>query len=155
LIYVDERGETKTIAKPVQGLKFNRQLDATLRSLQPNDVITLVVEKNQAGFNEVQSITKGTAEAAPQLTTTGAAPTPQRPAVPPTGRDFESKEERQARQVYIIRQSSLERAVDLFPKKSPQELIEVAEFFVEYVQKGLPNQAAKSSLDDFPDDIPE
>ncbi len=67
-----------------------------------------------------------------------------------TGSNYETKEERAARQVYIIRQSSLATAVDLLGQgASTDTVIETAKVFETYV---LGNTG---SFDDLPDDIPE
>lgn len=67
-----------------------------------------------------------------------------------TGSNYETKEERAARQVYIIRQSSLATAVDLLGQgASTDTVIETAKVFEAYVL-GNPG-----SFDDLADDIPE
>ena len=67
-----------------------------------------------------------------------------------TGSNYETKEERAARQVYIIRQSSLATAVDLLGQgASTDTVIETAKVFETYVL-GNPG-----SFDDLADDIPE
>lgn len=67
-----------------------------------------------------------------------------------TGSNYETKEERAARQVYIIRQSSLATAVDLLGQGvSTDTVIETAKVFETYV---LGNTG---SFEDLPDDIPE
>lgn len=67
-----------------------------------------------------------------------------------TGSNYETKEERAARQVYIIRQSSLATAVDLLGQgASTDTVIETAKVFETYV---LGNTG---SFEDLPDDIPE
>ena len=67
-----------------------------------------------------------------------------------TGSNYETKEARAARQVYIIRQSSLATAVDLLGQgASTDTVIETAKVFEAYVL-GNPG-----SFDDLADDIPE
>ena len=67
-----------------------------------------------------------------------------------TGSNYETKEERAARQVYIIRQSSLATAVELVGQgASTDAVIETAKVFEAYVL-GNPG-----SFDDLADDIPE
>jgi len=67
-----------------------------------------------------------------------------------TGSNYETKKERAARQVYIIRQSSLATAVDLLGQgASTDTVIETAKVFEAYVL-GNPG-----SFDDLADDIPE
>ena len=153
LIYTDSAGEVKNLQKPVTGLKFNRALAGQLASVSAGDFVTIVQEKNDAGFLDVKSVTKG--DEAPAAALSSNDKQPSRPAAASGGsRDFETSKERADRQVYIVRQSSLERAVELYPKKSPQELVEVAEFFKEYIFNGLAKPTAATSDDDFQDDIP-
>jgi len=154
LIYTDSRGEVKNITKPVTGLKFNRALEGQLKSLNPGDEITIVQEKNDAGFLDIKSITKGQAGEVPTLSQNDKQPS-STPAPSPSNRNFETSEERAQKQVYIARQSSLERAVTLYPKKSPQEIIEVAEFFKDYIFNGIESASTGSSYDDLQDDIPQ
>jgi hypothetical protein len=110
LVYKTKDGQVQTIAKPVQGLKFNAALRQQLSELASGDQFTLEQEKNAAGFNDVKSITKGWAEGV-------SAPTAPQSAGAKTGnyapRDYEGKEEREARQRLIVRQSSLTAAVNI------------------------------------------
>jgi len=68
-----------------------------------------------------------------------------------TGSNYETKEERAARQVYIIRQSSLSTAVELLGQgKSVEEVINVAKQFENYVfskDKGI------DAINELEDDI--
>ncbi len=112
LIYKSDGGDVRTIAKPIQGLRFNAPLKKVLEELAGGDQFTLVQEKNDAGFYDVKSITKGWAEGTPSLPaspsqTKGSATSGNAYAA----RDYEGKEERTARQRLIVRQSSLSAAV--------------------------------------------
>ena len=72
-----------------------------------------------------------------------------------TGSNYETKEERAARQVYIIRQSSLSTAVELLgPGKTVDEVINVAKQFEAYVFAKDPNPTREVNFDDLEDDIP-
>lgn len=69
-----------------------------------------------------------------------------KPATKVTGSNYETKEERAARQTYIIRQSSISSAVELLGQgKSVQDVLSVAKQFEDYVF------GAKET----PSDIPE
>ncbi len=69
-----------------------------------------------------------------------------------TGSNYETKEERAARQVYIIRQSSLSTAVELLGQgKSVDEVINVAKQFEAYV---FSKASAVNDSNDLQDDIP-
>ena len=69
--------------------------------------------------------------------------------------NYETREERQQRQVYIIRQSSLGHAIEFLGQnkagKTVEDVINVADEFFKYVMEGK----EKAPFEDFPDDIPQ
>ena len=70
-----------------------------------------------------------------------------------TGSNYETKEERAARQVYIIRQSSISSAIDLLKDSKPtvEGVLQVAKQFEDYIfaeKKGV------DAIVDLDDDIP-
>lgn len=164
LIYTNAEGEAITVTKPVQGLKFNHALANALKSLRQGDQFVINEEKNQAGFWEIKSIVKGTDDAEPMSIArpsnqTGQANKPAATATS-TGRDFESKEERTVKQDYIIRQSSLERAIEVLgigqkAPINPGSVIDLAEVFFNYVKTGKPASVEVGSIEDMEDDIPQ
>lgn len=105
--------------------------------------------KNDAGFSEWRSVKKLGAA-------TTATPTPAgAPATRVTGSNYETKEERAARQVLIVKQSSLSTAVEsLSPgaktKLDPKEVIAVAQEFTDWIF----DKQKDESVDDMQDDIP-
>lgn len=114
LIYKSDGGDVRTIAKPIQGLRFNAPLKAQLEGLVAGEQFTLEQEKNAGGFYDVKSITKGWVEGQPSLpTSSGGKPAGADKSTAYAGRDFESKDERTARQRLIVRQSSLSAAVSI------------------------------------------
>jgi hypothetical protein len=69
-----------------------------------------------------------------------------------TGSNYETKEERAARQVFIIRQSSLSTAVELLGQgKSVDEVIRVAKQFEAYV---FDKSSSVNAINNVEDDIP-
>ena len=69
-----------------------------------------------------------------------------------TGSNYETKEERAARQVFIIRQYSLSTAVDLLGQgKSVDEVIRVAKQFEAYV---FDKSSGVDAINELQDDIP-
>jgi len=69
-----------------------------------------------------------------------------------TGSNYETKEERAARQVYIIRQSSLSTAVELLGQgKSVDEVIATAKQFENYV---FSKSTGIDAINELEDDIP-
>jgi hypothetical protein len=125
---------------------------------------------NPSVFNYIKELTKG---AQVNVTTTkdangywqwtgiggdGSVATPEsKPATGGrvTGSNYETKEERAARQVYIIRQSSLSTAVDLLGQGSKvADVIATAKEFEAYVFAKESNPTKEVNFDDLEDDIP-
>lgn len=101
---------------------------AVVKDLASGDVVDVDVTKNAQGYNEWAKVTKAAA---------GASPAPQTQRS--TGSNYETREERQQRQVYIIRQSSLAQAVQFLSKEedvSINQVLDVADRFVDYVMNG-------------------
>ena len=155
LVYRSSENEVKQLAKPVQSLKFNKPLAAALSSLAPNDEFTAELEKNAAGFWDVKEVVKGVVDKAPEAVATSTAMTSDRPVAPQravnrvTGSTYETPEERAKKQVIIVRQSCVAQAVALVKgsdKEGVEGVLEVAEAFEKFVNKGL-KAAAKKYLD--------
>jgi hypothetical protein len=70
-----------------------------------------------------------------------------------TGSNYETKEERAARQVYIIRQSSISSAIDLLKDSKPtvEGVLEVAKQFEDYI---FAQKTGVDAINDLDDDIP-
>lgn len=70
-----------------------------------------------------------------------------------TGSNYETKEERAARQVYIIRQSSISSAIDLLKDSKPtvEGVLNVAKQFEEYI---FSEKTGVDAINDLDDDIP-
>lgn len=157
LVYKTPDGEVRTIAKPVQGLRFNAALKNQLSDLVAGDTFTLVQEKNAQGFNDVKSVTKGFSdvEQAPAPTAQGAKPTTSGGSNSYTQRDFESKDERTVKQRLIVRQSSVAQAVAILSVGSKSVNIEdvksLAEDLTDFVYEQKRGQAGLDAIDD---DIP-
>lgn len=114
LIYKSDGGDVRTIAKPIQGLRFNAPLKAQLEGLVAGEQFTLEQEKNAGGFYDVKSIIKGWTEGQPSLpSNTSTSKVSGSTSNTYSGRDFESKDERTQRQRLIVRQSSLSAAVSI------------------------------------------
>ena len=82
----------------------NKTLYATLSSAKQGEVFDVKLNKNEKGYWEFTEATKSQGGASPQATSTASA-SPKS--------TYETPEERAARQVYIIRQSSLSTAVSI------------------------------------------
>lgn len=107
----------------------------------PEGEVNVEVGKNDAGYNEWRSI--GNADSAQTNSSQTGAPTGAAPRAATNtfsgGRDFETREERAARQVLIVRQSSLTAAlkyVELGDSTEPpttDDILEVAQKFTDWV----------------------
>src|SRR3990167_6921512 len=128
LILKNSEGEIETIQKPVQGFKFNPALKEALSSLATGDEVTVLMEKNAAGFWEVQSVTKGITEVQ-QVPSSKTSPSP--PGNKVIGSNYETAAERTARQVLIVRQSSLANAIATLSVGAKAPLIPEAVMVVE------------------------
>lgn len=156
IVYEDDDGEVKTIAKHANSLKYNAALANGLKELSAGDEFTLEMVKENDFWNP-KSIYKG--KVAPAASTSepskGSNKTPSG-----GGSSYPTKEERAATQMQIIRQSSLGHAVNLAgvqgsKKVSARDIIATAQEFVLYVTTGEVGLTAKStSVEDMDDDIP-
>lgn len=91
----------------------------------------VTVTKNDGGYNQWSAIGADAGQA-PAAPTTGAPAATTR-----TGSTYETPAERAAKQVYIVKQSSISAAIALVAnnenKYSPSEIIDIAQVFVDYV----------------------
>jgi len=99
--------------------------------------VEITITKNAAGYNEWASLDDiGSPASAPAPQ---GAPTPSSaPATTRvTGSNYETPTERAAKQVFIVKQSSISAAINLATsnkeKATPDEIIAVAQQFVDYV----------------------
>lgn len=167
LIYTDQNGQVKTIEKHINTLKFNKALQRSLESLQPGDDISIVQEKGSNGFWELKSVSRGGETTTPAIAV-GDKPANTTTTYTPPVRDFETRAEREHKQLLIVRQSSLAQAVALNPKGKVSDVIQQAELFTSWVLNGTMNSEPPVALGinpmddrssaaqgDFHDDIPQ
>ena len=100
--------------------------------------VEISITKNAKGYNEWASLDEAGAAAgiqSPQATPPSSSAPPSTTRV--SGSNYETKEERAAKQIYIVKQSSLSSAIALSEankaKASPEEVIAVAQKFVDFV----------------------
>lgn len=100
--------------------------------------VEVEVTKNDAGYNQWSSVTVDGAAPTDNpkgnpVQSTTATPQPTRV----TGSNYETPSERADRQVYIVKQSSISSAIALSEankaKSTPEDIIETAQKFVDYV----------------------
>ena len=119
-----------------------------IKGLAKGDTLNVTTTKDANGYWQWTGI-GGDNEVAQQPATKSSQPTRV------TGSNYETKEERAARQVYIIRQSSISSAVELLGQgKSVDEVLSVAKKFEEFVFAKDPNPTKEVNFDDLEDDIP-
>lgn len=119
--------------KTINVFQFNKAVYPVLSAAQSGDLFDVQFVQNDKGFWEIQTIMSagkkepGTTEASPAATS-------------PTGRssNWETSEERAARQVMIVKQSQLTNAIAYLnlvgnKKATGQEVIGIAREFVDYV----------------------
>jgi hypothetical protein len=122
-----------------------------IKGLAKGEVVNVTTVKNAKGFWDWTGIgNEGDAPVATQ-----SKPATAQAGGRVTGSNYETKEERAARQVFIIRQSSLSTAVELLGQgKSVDEVIATAKQFEAYVFSKDPNPTKEVNFDDLEDDIP-
>ena len=128
----------------------NPKVFQTVKEMQPGEEYDVTVIKNDKGYNEWSSITKSTGDAAPANKAAGST------TVRST---YETPEERKLRQLYIIRQSSISNAIELYTKvnvrtdltlrEHTEYITELAQGFVDFVYQSPDN------LFDEPNDLPD
>jgi hypothetical protein len=131
LKYINDRNEVKEIQKPMANLKYKPSLMDTLKILKKGDDITLVMEKNEAGFLDILDLQKGRVEVTPMANAPAAA------TGKVVGSNYETADERKLKQRLIVRQSSIGAAIELQPKSTPEAILELAKVFEDYCYAGL------------------
>lgn len=134
---------------------------ATLKDAKRGEVYDVVSEKNDKGYWEWISVTKGGSVNVPE-NVSGSVVSTQRDFKKESTTvksNYETKEERAARQVMIVRQSSLSTAVASLAVAGknavdPDKVIEVAKKFEDYVLGGTARDRAEQAVADIEDDIP-
>jgi hypothetical protein len=140
--YKDDQGQVKN--KKLMSFS-NPSVFNHIKDLTKGDQINLRTEKDAAGYWQWIGI-EGDKTVATETKTTPQA------GGRVTGSNYETKEERAARQVLIVRQSSLSSAVELLgPGKSVEEVLAIAKQFEDYVfAKSTGIDAINEMEDDFP-----
>jgi hypothetical protein len=115
--YVDDRGQVKDLIKPMSSLKYKKSMESTLRELKAGETVTIVTEKNDKGFLDVQSIQKGQQDLPADGANSGAGSAARSSGAPvAVGRStstYETPEERKVKQRLIVRQAALNQAIEL------------------------------------------
>lgn len=158
LVYEDNTGEIRSIAKHMNSLKYNKKLKAGLESLQPDDEFTLTQEKNDGGYWDPKSIVKGKAETTQKPTekTFHGTKTTQASS---NGSNWPTAEERKATQTHIIRQNCVTNAVNFHnirgdKKVTEEAVIKTAARFEEFIHNGVSVISSTGGIENMEDDLP-
>ena len=150
LMYKDDQGK----ASSRKIMSFNTKLYQAIQGLQKGNIVSIQRQKNdKTGYWDWVGLTEG-AEAVAQPEAKSSSPTRV------TGSNYETKEERAARQIMIVRQSSLSTAVTALAVggKTPidvQQVIDYAKKLEAYVlNQGYDKPVDPLDLTDIENDIP-
>lgn len=137
---------------------------AAMLTATPGSKWDIAIVKNDKGYNDWTSAVASNAEAPPQqapTATAGYTRTQAGASTATTKSTYETPEERAAKQIYIVRQSSISAAINLLgvgSKTPPKvaDVIETAKEFEAYVFGRESSSAKADSNDvmDMMDDIP-
>jgi hypothetical protein len=114
---------------------FNPGIFKQVNELEQGTEIEVEVIKNEDGFNQWKTLTVlGARDSAAKATPTGTATAG---VTKVTGSNYETRDERAARQVLIVKQSSLAQAIAYFGTdaraQSVESILEVAQTFADWV----------------------
>lgn len=142
--YKNEQGQAQS--KKLMSFS-NPQVFKAAQTWEKGTQVNVSTEKDANGYWQWTGLGGDTAVADNKPAATGGNSTRV------TGSNYETKEERAARQVYIIRQSSISSAIDLLKDSKPtvEGVLGVAKQFEDYIfaeKKGV------DALVDLEDDIP-
>jgi len=159
IAYKNNSFQGKVEGKKIMSFGATKNSFGVLSIAQPGDSFEIEVVKNDKGYNDWVSATKGgaaTPAAAPNAASKAATASPRG--------TYETPEERAQRQVLIVRQSSLSSAASVLTAgvKTPPDadaVIALAKRFESYVfgtEAAVKQDTGPTGFDDLPDfDIPE
>lgn len=169
--YKNKSFQDKLEGKKVMSFS-NKDVFTTLSNAKFGDVFDVSRVKNDKGFWDWVGLSSGgVGVVAVPSNAAGSSPTGSVPSVVKTGTvtpksNYETSEERAARQVLIVRQSSISSAVEFAVAnkiKDEEEVLRLATRFVDYVfgkdgaakeESVTATEKVPGSFDDFTDDIP-
>ena len=149
--YVVTNLSYKTSDGKVKGLKIfpfkdQAEVAAAFVDAVEGDVYDVTFRKNEKDFWELAPTPVRTGARVEKAVSAGAASVGS--TAPAVRGNWETSEERAARQVMIARQSSLQRTLEFFEltghkKPDLDDVLKVTEVLVNYVQNGLPQQTGE------------
>lgn len=145
IVYRTPEGQIETLAKTMQSLKFSPSVEQAVNDLQIGDKFTVTQQKNENGFLDVVSITKGDFASDVPVSAPDSAPvqTISRPVGGKVvGSNYETPEERKLKQRLIVRQAALNQALEysrlcVDGPATQDEIKSYAEQFENWVYRGL------------------
>lgn len=150
VVYKNLTYQGKVESKKIMSFGATAPAFKALSSAQAGQTFEVTVVKNAQGYNDWTAVTTATVEA-PVAAAAKSTPAPKS--------TYETPEERAQRQILIVRQSSVDRALAYHSigAKTPPKLEDVfntAQEIVDFVFS-VPKLANKTGFDDLPDfDIP-
>lgn len=163
LAYKNKSFQDKLEGKKVMSFT-NKDVFAALQKASFGDVFNVSRVKNDKGFWDWTAVSSDVLATDVPATVSNSSSQVKTGTVTPKS-NYETAEERAARQVLIVRQSSISSAVDLAVAnkiKDPQEVITIAKTFEQYVfgkepVNGIATEAPPTSgnfFEDMEDDLP-
>ena len=151
IIEVTYKNESGQIANKKLMSFSNPSVFNHVKSLAKGDSLNVTTEKDAAGYWQWTGIGDEAAAGTTQAKPANGGRV--------TGSNYETKEERAARQILIVRQSSLSSAVALVSATSTEptttdNVITIAKKFEAYVFGSEANPTKEVNFDDMEDDIP-
>lgn len=137
LVYRTSDGKVETVQKHINTLKYTEGLRSSLEDLSAGDSFVIAYEKNQKGFNDILSIVKGDTPTMPK-----SAPRQESaPVNRVVGSNYETAVEREWNRRRIIRQSSINAAINLLKTEkvqpAPDDVLKVAVQFEAFVNEPI------------------
>lgn len=152
--YKNNTYQGKVEGKKIMSFGASANTFKVLATAASGDSFNVEVVKNDKGYNDWVSLTKGGVDAAPAAKPAGTV----NGVTIPMKSNYETSEERAQRQVYIIKQSSLTSAIAAMSvggkaALKPEDVVNTAKVFVDYVlgmEKKDPGPSGFEDLPDFP-----
>jgi len=148
--YKNKSFQDKVESKPIMDFAAKEAYKA-LKDAKFGDVFFITRVKNDKGFWDW---TKVSTDEQPQMVGNPITPSKPTTSTPTPRSTYETAEERAAKQLMIVRQSSISSAIAMLgintAKTNPEEVLDVAKIFESYVM----NKEEKNPFAEMPEDLP-
>jgi hypothetical protein len=154
--YKNNTFQGKVEGKKVMSFGASAQAFKVLAIAQPGETYEVTIVKNDKGYNDWTNLQKVDGAAAPQQQAAPAASKPGSVANASPRSTYETPEERAAKQVYIVRQSSIASAIAALSVGSKtavkkEDVLTLAKDFESYVFGKAVADGGATGFDDIPD----